>query len=47
MFLEYQREKADENEFLLELGNDHSLENIERVVKKRIYKKEDDKGDCS
>jgi hypothetical protein len=35
--LKYVRERQEEDKFLLELGNDTSLENIRRVVRKNIF----------
>ena len=38
--MQYLQEEAEEQKFLEELGRDHSLENIERVIRNRIYSKD-------
>ena len=41
MKMEYLQQRAEEHEFEMALGNDHSLENIMRVCEARLYSKKE------
>lgn len=36
----YRQQEREEEDLLLALGNDHSLENIRRVIRNRLYKEQ-------